>query len=81
MTNAEFVAVQGRQSARRVDGPRIRELREDAGVTLSRFARSINTNPTHLSRIERGLGQPGVELRVAIAAKLGVGLDEILLTA
>jgi transcriptional regulator with XRE-family HTH domain len=78
MTNTEGGPVRGRQSARKVDGAKVRKLREDAGITLSRFARDLGTDPTHLSRIERDLGQPGLALRKQIAEKLGVAIDELL---
>lgn len=60
-----------------VDGPKIRDLRDRAGLSLSAFARDLDTDTSHLSRIERKLGQPSVALRNRIAARLGVSLDEI----
>lgn len=62
------------------DGPRVRIMRDRAGFTLRRFARELSVDPTYLSRVERGIQQPGIELRNRIAATLGVDLDEILRT-
>lgn len=59
------------------DGPKIRIMRDRAGYTLSRFARELGTDVSYLSRIERGLQQPGIELRNRIADKLGVTVDDI----
>ncbi|GGM52853.1 hypothetical protein GCM10007977_063040 [Dactylosporangium sucinum] len=52
-------------------------MRDRAGLSLTAFARDLETDVSHLSRIERGTGQPGVALRNRIAARLGVSLDEI----
>jgi transcriptional regulator with XRE-family HTH domain len=52
-------------------------MRDRAGYTLTRFAAELGVNVTYLSRIERGLQQPGIVLRNRIAAKLGVDLDDI----
>lgn len=68
----------GQQSRHKVDGPRIRDIRDRAGITLSRLARDLGTDPTHLSRIERGLGQPGIALRNRIAVALGVTVEAIM---
>jgi transcriptional regulator with XRE-family HTH domain len=65
------------RSVLEVDGHKIRELRDRAGLTLTAFARELETDTSHLSRIERKLGQPSIALRARIAARLGVSLDEI----
>lgn len=60
-----------------VDGPKIRQLRDRAGWSLNRFAKALGTDTTHMSRIERGKGQPSPELRNRIANLLRVEIEEI----
>jgi transcriptional regulator with XRE-family HTH domain len=60
-----------------VDGPKIRRMRDRAGFSLSQFAHALGTDISHLSRIERGRGQPGVDLRNRMATVLGVTVEEI----
>jgi transcriptional regulator with XRE-family HTH domain len=60
-----------------VDGPKVRLIRDRAGLTLRQFARDVITDATHLSRVERGLAQPSASLRNRIAARLGVSIDDI----
>ncbi len=59
------------------NGPAIRILRDRAGYTLSAFADILGTDRSYLSRIERGLQQPGIALRNRIAKELGVTVDDI----
>jgi transcriptional regulator with XRE-family HTH domain len=68
------------QSVLKVDGSKVRELRDRAGLTQKEFAAALSTDPAHLSRIERGLGQPSIKLRSRILARLGVAVDAILQT-
>ena len=63
--------------ARQIDGPLIRNLREEAGVNVSRFAREIEISNSHLSRIERSLINPSPEVTAKIARRLGVTISEI----
>jgi transcriptional regulator with XRE-family HTH domain len=65
------------RSVLQVDGDKIRELRDRAGLTLTAFARDVGTDVSHLSRIERGAGGPSNALRNRIAARLGVSIDDI----
>lgn len=60
-----------------VDGAKIRHMRDRAGWSLSAFAKELDTDISHLSRIERGKGQPSARLRNRIAEVLAVSLDEI----
>lgn len=60
-----------------VDGMKIRILRDRAGWSLSRFAQAVDTDISHLSKVERGLHQPSASLRNRIAEALGISIDEI----
>lgn len=62
------------------NGLAIRDIREQAGLTLRGFARHIGTTPIHLSKVERGLVRPQANLRNRIANGLGVAVDEISFT-
>ncbi len=57
----------------RAVGNRIRELREEAGLTIEKLAyESELGSKGHLSSIERGLVRPTVHTLKAIADRLGV---------
>lgn len=51
-------------------GQVIRALRQKRGETLEQVALGVGTDPSNLSRIERGVQQPSAELLRAIAAAL-----------
>jgi transcriptional regulator with XRE-family HTH domain len=51
-------------------GKVIRVLRQKRGETLEQVALGVGTDPSNLSRIERGVQQPSAELLRAIAAAL-----------
>lgn len=51
-------------------GKVIRALRQKRGETLEQVALGVGTDPSNLSRIERGVQQPSAELLRAIAAAL-----------
>jgi transcriptional regulator with XRE-family HTH domain len=53
-------------------GPRIRELRVEAGLTLDELARAANISASHLSRLERGQTAPSFKVAADIAAVIGV---------
>src|SRR5690348_770578 len=55
-------------------GEQIRSLRLEAGITQVALAEACGIHPAHLSRVERGLAQPSLELLVAIGACLGADL-------
>lgn len=51
-------------------GKVIRALRQKRGETLEQVALGVGTDPSNLSRIERGVQQPSAELLRAIAVAL-----------
>ncbi len=58
-------------------GTVIRQLRENRGQTLEKLANEVNSDPSNLSRVERGLQKPSHDLLVDIAAALGVRVSAI----
>lgn len=61
-------------------GRRLRELREERGLSLGEVARKAGTDKAWYSRIERGeVGArgPGDDMKMAIAAALGVQVSDI----
>lgn len=56
-------------------GPRIKTLREEAGLTQVEFAKILKISNTTLSQYESGTRVPGDEIKGAIADHFGVTLD------
>jgi len=65
------------QSQYATEGAAVRDLRDRAGYSLRGLARELGVSAPHLSRIERGLRQPGNALRKRIELKFGVPLERI----
>lgn len=55
-------------------GTQIRDLREESGISQESLAAAAGIDQGHLSRIERGLVQPSIDVLVAIAVTLGADL-------
>lgn len=64
-------------SNRRTHGKAIRAIREALGIRHGRFAVDVGITPGYLTNIEKGLKQPSDPVVKAIAARLGVTVDEI----
>jgi len=58
-------------------GARLRQAREDHGVSLRTLAQDIEVSPSLLSQIENGLARPSVGTLWAIVSALGVSLDRV----
>lgn len=50
-------------------------------MTLEALALAVGSDPSNLSRLERGRQKPGFDLLVEIAAALGVRLSEVFALA
>ena len=59
-------------------GKRIRELRRKLGITQLELSEMINVSPPHMSNIENGNKNVGVETLVKIANVLHISTDELL---
>lgn len=60
-------------------GRRVREQRIQRGMTLEQLAAEVDRAPSQLSAIENGKREPRLPLLRALAAALGVTVDELLL--
>lgn len=52
-------------------GAQVLDLRMESGISQAKVAAAAGIDRGHLSRIERGLAQPSIDVLVAIAATLG----------
>jgi len=59
-------------------GSRIKEAREQAGLTQEDLAAELEMSPTHISVLERGRKAPKLETLVNIANALHVSTDMLL---
>jgi transcriptional regulator with XRE-family HTH domain len=59
-------------------GPRLRELRESAGLTQSQLAERAGLHPQGVVKLERGEREPAWATAVALARALGVDLNAFL---
>ncbi|HEV2450999.1 MAG TPA: XRE family transcriptional regulator [Streptosporangiaceae bacterium] len=56
-------------------GPRLRQVREQRGLSARELARRIECSPSLISQIERGLSAPSVGMLYALATELRTSLD------
>jgi transcriptional regulator with XRE-family HTH domain len=59
-------------------GHAVRRMRERAGLSMRQLAASAGMHPGYLTRVERGLVEPGVGAVARLASALGVTVDELL---
>jgi transcriptional regulator with XRE-family HTH domain len=59
-------------------GPRLRELREAAGLTQVQLAEQAGLHPQGVIKLERGEREPAWSTVVALAAALGVSCERFL---
>lgn len=60
-------------------GKRIREIREALGLTQEKLAFEIDMSKGHVSKLERGLQEPGVGTLQRVAERLGVEAWDLLI--
>ena len=56
-------------------GPRLRQVREQRGLSVRELARRTQCSPSLISQIERGLTAPSVGMLYALATELRTSLD------
>ena len=56
-------------------GPRLRQVREQRGLSARELARRIQCSPSLISQIERGISAPSVGMLYALASELRTSLD------
>src|SRR6516162_3825513 len=61
-------------------GPRLRQVREQRGLSARELARRIQCSPSMISQIERGLSAPSVGMLYALATELRTSLDFLFST-
>jgi len=57
---------------------RLRELREERGLTRSKLAKEVGVHWTYIWQLEAGKRQPSLRLARKLAETFGVSLDELL---
>ena len=60
-----------------ISGRAVAEARLRKGMTLRDLAGACGLDYSFLSRVERGLGQPGARQLPALAAALGLEVDQL----
>lgn len=53
-------------------GRRIRQARQEKSLTQEKLAEAVGVNPTHISHIENGKGQPSLEVILKIINRLEI---------
>ncbi len=61
-------------------GARIKEARKNRGLKQTELAEKLNISPTHMSNIETGCTNYGVDIFMRITEILQVSADELLRT-
>ena len=60
-----------------VDGPQLRRLRENAGLSLTECAAQSSVSRSHLSEIERGIKNPSPSVCARLASTLGCAVVDL----
>ena len=63
---------------RRAFGDRLRDIREDRGISQEALANETGVARSYLSSIERGLGNPALDLIARLAAGLEVQPGDLM---
>ena len=58
-------------------GPRLKEIRQSAELSLREVARQLGVSPSFVSQIENGKSQPSVATLFGFATLLGVPMDAL----
>src|SRR3954464_8162227 len=75
---ANFIAMAATDDVLREVGPRLRELRKRAGLTLAALAETTGISTSTLSRLESGQRKATLELLLPLAQAHRVPLDELV---
>jgi transcriptional regulator with XRE-family HTH domain len=63
-----------------VIGDRLRDVRQARGLSLRAMAARLGVSASLISQVETGRARPSVRTLYALAAELGISLDELLFT-
>lgn len=58
-------------------GIRLKELREDSGLTQGQLAFMVGLSPKYISNLETGRGNPTLAIQNKLAHGLGVSISEL----
>jgi transcriptional regulator with XRE-family HTH domain/mannose-6-phosphate isomerase-like protein (cupin superfamily) len=61
-------------------GQRLREVREDRGLSLRQLARQLGVSPSFVSQMETGKSQPSVATLYSLSQLLGVSIDRLFVS-
>lgn len=59
-------------------GDNLKRIRSEKNISQGNFAELINMHATHVSRYERNISLPSIEVLKKMAEKLNVSTDELL---
>lgn len=59
-------------------GERLKSLRSERGISQSEFAQQIGVHVTNLSKYERNLSMPSLEIAEKMASALDTTMDELV---
>jgi transcriptional regulator with XRE-family HTH domain len=59
-------------------GDRLREYRQERGLSLRALAERLGVSPSLISQVETGRAKPSVSTLYALASELGISLDALL---
>jgi len=59
-------------------GKKVRKLRLDQKMSQGKLAKKLAVDPSYISQIERGIGNPSLRVVEKVAKALGVSSDELL---
>lgn len=76
-TDSEGNGRGGREHLAGPVGERLREHRQEAGMSLRALARDVGVSPSLISQIEHGKATPSVGTLYAIVSELGISFDEL----
>lgn len=61
----------------KIIGAKIKSLRKSRGITQRAFARALHVTPQSVSKWERGLNSPGIDLLPCIARYFEISIDAL----
>jgi transcriptional regulator with XRE-family HTH domain len=68
----------GKTPRQRELGRRIRELRDDRGMSQEALSLNANIHRTYIAQLESGIRNPSLEMTAKLALALGVDLSELM---
>lgn len=57
---------------------RLKKIRKYRGITQGELAKDLHISQTSVSKYERGLSEPDIEMLIALADYFGISIDELI---